>query len=57
MAEFGTLQVLIMSYRFCAKSLRKQPSSALELEKAIERFAALLTFIDLASSPADRARI
>ena len=55
MAEFGTLQVLIMSYRFCAKSLRKQPSSALELEKAIERFAAL-TFIDLASSPADRAR-
>ena len=57
MAEFGTLQVLIMSYRFCAKSLRKQPSSALELEKAIERFAALLTFIDLPSSPADRARI
>jgi len=40
----------------CAKSWRKQPRGALELEKAIERFAALLTFIDLASSPADRAR-
>jgi hypothetical protein len=39
----------------CAKSWRKQPRGALELEKAIERFAAL-TFIDLASSPADRAR-
>ena len=39
----------------CTKSWRKQPRSALELEKAIERFAAL-TFIDLASSPAGRAR-